>query len=212
MTPRATLAPLLEALAASAAWLRAAKTKGAVIGGVAASLHGRPRITRDVDIVALVPDDAWDDFLAAGARFGIVPRRPDALDFARATRVLLLRHRPSDVELDVSLGAIPFEHDVVRRATTKRIGGVSFRVATAEDIVVMKSLALRPRDIADIEGILAAVPGLALDRVRRDVATLSEALEGPDCLSELDRVVSAHQRSLPMGRVTSSPRRTRPKK
>jgi hypothetical protein len=149
--------------------------------------------------VALVPDDAWDAFLAAGERFGIVPRRSDALEFARATRVLLLRHQPSDVELDVSLGAIPFEIALVRRARTRRIGGVAFRIATAEDIVVMKALALRPRDIADIEGILSAMPDLALGRVRRDVESLAGELEGPDCLTELDRIVSAHRRTKPSG-------------
>ena len=84
--------------------------------------------------------------------------------------------------------------DMVARAVTKRICGVSFRVARAEDIVVMKALALRPRDVADIEGILDAVPDLALDAVRRDLRMLSESLEGPDFLSELERIVSLHRR------------------
>lgn len=30
-------------------WLKAAKAKGVIVGGVAASLLGRPRFTRDVD-------------------------------------------------------------------------------------------------------------------------------------------------------------------
>ncbi len=195
MTARASLAPLLEALRASSAWLRAAKVPGAVIGGVAASLHGQPRVTRDVDIVALVADEQWAPFVALGARFGIRPRRADALEFARATRVLLLRHGPSKVDLDVSLGAIAFERALVARATTKRIRGVSFRVATAEDVVVMKSLALRPRDIADIEGILGAVPELSLEQVRRDLRALSESLEGPDFLGELEGIVSRQRNS-----------------
>jgi hypothetical protein len=203
----APIAPLLDALRACTSWLRATKAKGAVIGGVAASIHGQPRVTRDVDIVALVADDGWAAFLAAGAKFGILPRRADALAFARRTRVLLLRHAPSTVDLDVSLGAIPFEHELVRRAKTKRIGGVSFRLAAAEDIVVMKALARRPRDIADIEGILSAVPDLALDRVRRDLRSLSESLEGPDFVSELERLLSHHRRSTATGK--GAPKRRR---
>jgi hypothetical protein len=201
---------LLDALRASTSWLRAAKAKGAVVGGVAASLHGQPRVTRDVDIVALVADDDWARFVSVGARFEIRPRRADALEFARATRVLLMRHVPSTVDLDVSLGAIPFEYDMVQRAVTRRIRGVSFRVATAEDIVVMKSLALRPRDIADIEGILIAVPGLAIDRVRRDLRALSESLEGPDFLAELDRIVSHHRGLSPALRTLAKRRRRTP--
>jgi hypothetical protein len=42
----------------------------------------------------------------------------------------------------------------------------SFRVATAEDIVVMKAIALRARDIADIEAILDAGHELDLPRIR----------------------------------------------
>ncbi len=200
-----TLAPLLEALRACTAWLRAAKKRGAVIGGVAASIHGQPRVTQDIDLVALVPDDEWAAFLVVGVKFGIEPRRRDALAFATTTRVLLLRHKPSGVELDVSLGAIAFEHRMVERALTRRVRGVSFRVATAEDVVVMKALALRPRDVADIEGILAAVPELAIERVRRDLRALSESLEGPDYLSELDRIIAHHRRSAP--RVTRKPKR-----
>jgi len=205
-----TLGPLLDALRASSAWLRAAKIRGAVIGGVAASIHGRPRVTRDVDIVALVPDDRWADFLAKGVKFGIRGRRPDALDFARATRVLLLRHEPSGVELDVSLGAIPFEVEMVGRALIQRIRGVSFRMATAEDIVVMKCLALRPRDVADIEGILSARPDLALNRIRADLQSLSEALEGPDYLSELDRIIVGQRRANPEPALAPKKIRRRP--
>lgn len=96
----------------------------------------------------------------------------------------------------MSFAGIPFEHDVVTRAKTKRIAGVYFRVADAANIVVMKALALGPRDIADIEGILRAIPNLDLARARRDLKALSESLEeGPDFLSELNRLVAHHRRA-----------------
>ena len=59
----------------------------------------------------------------------------------------------------------------------------------------MKSLALRPRDVADLEGILGAVPELALAQVRRDLRALSESLEGPDFLGEFEGIVSRQRRS-----------------
>ncbi len=49
----APLAPLLAALADLTRWLRSTQTSGAVIGGVAASILGRPRFTRDIDAVVL---------------------------------------------------------------------------------------------------------------------------------------------------------------
>ena len=47
------LAPLLVVLRDLVAWLDAEKVPGVVIGGLAASLLGRPRLTRDVDALVL---------------------------------------------------------------------------------------------------------------------------------------------------------------
>lgn len=46
-----TLAPLINALRDLMNWFETEHISGMVIGGVAASLLGRPRITRDVDIL-----------------------------------------------------------------------------------------------------------------------------------------------------------------
>lgn len=59
----------------------------------------------------------------------------------------------------------------------------------AEDIVVMKALALRPRDIADIEGIVELVQGLDLTRIRATVTQLSAALETGDHASRLEEIL-----------------------
>ena len=64
-------------------------------------------------------------------------------------------------------------------------------MATAEDVVIMKALAMRPRDVADIEGILDSVQRLDLKRIRKVVSQLSAALEGEDHLGKLDEIVRA---------------------
>ena len=45
--------------------------------------------------------------------FDLVPRIPDAIEFAHETRVLLLRHAPTGIDIDLSLGALPFEEELV---------------------------------------------------------------------------------------------------
>ena len=72
-------APLLRALGAVAKWLEATATLGAIIGGVATSILGRPRLTEDVDVLVLLEPDEWPAFLAAGWRFGFVPRTDDVM-------------------------------------------------------------------------------------------------------------------------------------
>jgi hypothetical protein len=153
---------LADALTALMRWLVGEGIDGAVIGGVAASILGRPRLTRDVDAVILAEDHGWDRLLDSAARYGMVPRIDDPLELAQRARVLLFRHEGSGVDLDISLGGLPFEREVVARSSIARLGSVEIRLATAEDVVIMKALARRPRDLADIESILDVQSGIVL--------------------------------------------------
>lgn len=60
-----TLVPLLSALRDLVAWLKAKRVKGLIIGDVAASILGRPRVTRYVDALVLIDEKDWDGFLTA---------------------------------------------------------------------------------------------------------------------------------------------------
>jgi len=73
------LAPLLAALRALVDCLDAGQVRGIVIGGVAASLLGRPRVTRDIDAVILLDESRWSEFLSSADGFGFDVRLPDAL-------------------------------------------------------------------------------------------------------------------------------------
>lgn len=190
------LVPLLHTLNDLTGWLAAARASGVVIGGVAASLLGRPRVTRDVDVLVFVDEAAWSDFLARGVKFGFSPRRPDAIEFARTSRVLLVRHEPSGVDVDVVLGALPFEEEVIARVVPVEIGGIRIPLPTAEDLIIMKSVAGRARDVGDIESLLAANPKLDLRRVRRWVREFSTALAQPDIYERLQTLLPASRRKV----------------
>lgn len=171
------------------AWLQSSRTPCVVIGGVAAAVLGRPRVTADIDAVVLIEEARWPDFLEAGTAFGFVPRRPDCLEFAARTRVLLVRHAPSSVDVDISLGALPFEREMIARACWRDVAGVLVPLPAPEDLVVMKAVAGRARDLADIEDIVANNPDLDRSRVRRIVAQFADALEEPELLRKLERAL-----------------------
>ncbi|HXG65195.1 MAG TPA: nucleotidyl transferase AbiEii/AbiGii toxin family protein [Blastocatellia bacterium] len=187
------ISPLLQALKDLAAWLEDQQVRGAVIGGVAASLLGRPRATRDVDAVILLDSTKLEAFLAAGRQFGFSPRLSDAIPFAQRNRVLLATHEPSKTQVDLSLGILPFEEETVARATIISISDVSFPVVTPEDLIIMKAIARRPRDMADIESVLDAHPNIDTDRIRYWVGQFAQVLESPEILSDLDAMLSRHQ-------------------
>ena len=135
-----SLVPLLAALRDLVAWLQDAPTQGTVIGGVAASLLGRPRLTRDIDALVLLDESEWEAFLAKGARFGFVPRLADAVAFAHQARVLLVRHDASGIDLDIAFGALPFEEEAVARTVWHEVAGVRIPLPLPEDLVIMKEL------------------------------------------------------------------------
>lgn len=63
-------ASLLSALVDLVQWLDAAQVPATVIGGVAASILGRPRLTQDIDALAILPEANWASAVAAAENFG----------------------------------------------------------------------------------------------------------------------------------------------
>lgn len=188
------LAPLLAALDGLVAWLKAAHVSGVIIGGVAASLLGRPRLTRDVDALVILEEADWDDFLSLGRSFGFKPRRLDAVAFARKTRVLLVHHEPSGIDADIVFGTLSFEKEAVARAAWVDVGKVRIPLLSPEDLIIMKAVARRARDLADIESVRDAHPKLDLRRVRRWVREFSKALEMPGILKDLESILAERRK------------------
>lgn len=180
---------LIGAVADLTALLKDQGVPGAFIGGLAANLLGRPRITKDVDAVVLLGNLRLESFVAAGTRFGFAPRISDATKFAAKNRVLLLIHKPSKTDVDISLGILPFEQECVDRSSIISVAGVSFPLVSPEDLIVMKALARRARDIADIEAVLEAHPEVDLERVRYWVGEFAMVLEEPEILGDLEKVL-----------------------
>lgn len=168
-------------------WWQSQHVPGLVIGGLAVALLGRPRLTRDVDVLVLLDEERWPGFLESGSEFGFLPRQPDALAFAQEARVLLLRHQPTGIDVDVVLGCLPFEEEAIARATAVQVAGVSVPLPTPEDLIIMKAVAHRERDLLDIEGLLAAHSNLDLRRVRRWVRVFADALETPELYDDLQQ-------------------------
>jgi hypothetical protein len=184
------LAPLVAALQDVMEWLRVEQVRGLVIGGVAASLLGRPRLTADVDVLVLVEQVRWPALLAAGAAFGFLSRVEDAIAFALRTRVLPVRHQPSMIDVDVVFGALPFEEEMLARAQEKVIGSVRIFVPTPEDLLVMKLVAHRPQDLIDAESVLEAQTSLDLRRIRRWLREFGIVLDRPELLQEFEAILA----------------------
>ena len=158
------------------------------IGGIAVQRWSQARVTRDVDISLLTGFGSEAPFIEALlGHYG--PRTPNAAQFALRSRVLLLTS-PGGIGIDISLGALPFEHLVVERATPFEFApGLEIRTCSAEDLMVMKLFASRAIDIRDAEGI-AVRHDKTLDwhHVEEQLTPLAEAKEDPEILRQFARI------------------------
>ena len=177
--------PLLAPIQALQNLLSRFNDQGVIIGGLAVSLLGTPRYTVDLDAVILLNFDDIPRLLAEADKLGIEPRISDPVAFARKSRVLLLRHHTSGIDIDLSLGTLPFEVEMVARSRIVEIGSVKLRLPTPEDLIIMKAIAHRPKDLEDIQAISAGHPDLDKERIRFWVEQFSEALDWPELWPEI---------------------------
>lgn len=167
--------------------LTAAGIRSCVIGGLAVQRWGEPRATQDVDLSVLAPvgDERRPLDLLLGS---FVARRPDALAFAMNNRVLLIQAK-NQVAVDVGLAGSAFEVEVMERSSPWVYGDVAIVTCSAEDLVICKLVAGRPRDVSDIEGIVRR-QGRRLDveRIRRYGALFADVKEEPELLRPFEEV------------------------
>lgn len=187
---RATRDRLLEAaLEALASGLSQLHVPWAVIGGIAVIARGVRRFTTDIGVAVRGDAISVELLLQNLAAFSILPRIDDAVSFAEANLVLLLRHQESGVDLDVSLAWSGFEHEALSTSTMTSFGRVRAPMCTAESLVVFKAIAGRPKDIEDAEALLTLHPDIDRERARRRVAELSVLAEAPELLDAFERLL-----------------------
>ena len=167
--------------------------RGIVIGGIAVSLLGKERATADIDAIVLLTLDDIPDLLAVAAREGLSPRIADVATFARRSRVVLLQHEPSGINVDLSLGALPFESQAVARSTFWVEGDLRIPLPTPEDLVILKAVAHRSKDRDDIEGIMTRHPGLDWRRIEHWVSQFADVLEMPELWTDLAQLRDQRQ-------------------
>jgi hypothetical protein len=158
------------------------------IGGLAVLRWGEPRETVDVDLTLITGFGCESEFVSILIR-SFQPRIDDAATFAQINRVLLLR-AASGVGLDIALGGLPFEELAVARSTIFTYpADVPLRTCSAEDLIVLKAFADRPKDWIDIEGVIVRQsPRLDWPYVRAQLAPLAELKDAPELLDQLERL------------------------
>jgi Nucleotidyl transferase of unknown function (DUF2204) len=188
---------LASVLAAVADVLRSGGLRWYVFGAQAVLAYGRPRLTADLDITVAAEIEQVPELVSRlrGAGLLLQPGATEA--FVRRTRVLPFVHEATGIPVDIVLAGPGLEEAFIANARDLDVAGVTVPVISPEDLVVTKILAGRPKDIDDVDGILREqLPALDLDRCRRFLSMLEEALARNDLLPALDEAL-ARTRSRP---------------
>lgn len=132
-----------------------------LIGGLAVSVWGEPRGTRDVDLKVLLKREEAQRLLGLlGADYA--PLHADPLQALRRNGVLFVKNR-LDVRIDLLLADTDFDEAAIQRGRLVELQpGWTVRVCSPEDFIVYKLLAPRGRDYDDLVGVIRR-QGDALD-------------------------------------------------
>lgn len=181
--------PVADLLADLGAALGALGVQWYLFGAQAAILYGVARLTADVDVTVRVPAGqsvpAWMPTLEA---HHFQPRFADPAFLAR-TRVLPLVHEPSGLPVDLVLAGPGLEEEFLERSGRLVVDGVLVPVVEASDLVVLKVLAGRAKDLEDVTTVLR-IQAERIDeaRVRHVLSMLEEALGQSDLVPTFERL------------------------
>jgi len=146
---------LTQALRSLVEALHASSVRYAIIGGIATIQHGRVRTTADIDVLLTVPQ------LAMPAMFNSLQERGFAVELKRNIVELrddgLTTLRFGDVLIDMMRAVLPVYSHVLEHAVSAEILGQTVRISSVEGLIVMKLIAFRPQDEADIRDLLAPI-------------------------------------------------------
>lgn len=185
---------LLEPLSALERLMKKASSPWMVIGGVAASLLGKPRFTADVDVVVLIDDKDISDLLKSAEKFGVRSRIANPIEFAKKNRVLLLHHIKSAINIDISLALLPFEKNALKNRIRHKVGNLTFYLPIPEDLIIFKAVSHRPQDMVDIQEIVRNNARLDVRYIRRMVDEFADALEMPEIRDDIKVIIAARFR------------------
>ena len=156
------------------------KLKAVLIGGLAVCLVARPRFTKDIDALLMFDTDLIEGLLADIQVRGFDPRFTGMAEFARQNRFIGLTHHATGVAIDIALGCMPFDDEVISRSVEHTGESITVRLPTPEDLIILKAIASRPQDLVDIHTIAEVHPTLDRTRIKYWLEQYGELLETPD--------------------------------
>ncbi len=126
-----------------------------IVGAAALVIYGLPRSTLDIDIYVSADENTLDKLFQIADRLGLQSKQRDILKIKHSPRLyaeqwICFSYRGQDV-LDVFLASDKQFKKLYKNSQLMRDKNLSVKVASLDDIMIMKKASGRPIDLADIE-------------------------------------------------------------
>ena len=148
--------PQMEDLISSLATLQQKLEEGGLpsmaIGGLVVGIWGEPRLTRDIDVKVLA--GRVDRKRVLEILKDYTPLNADP-EIALQQNAVAFFQDQQGVRLDIMLADNVFDETALGRAKLIELPSRQrVRVCSAEDLIIYKMISIRPKDRADVEGII----------------------------------------------------------
>lgn len=121
-----------------------------IIGGYAVAFHGRPRATKDLDLLLEGSEDNLARAAAALQAFGAPPHVVEAARTMKPDEIVYLGQPPLRVDLLRTIDGVAAER-LFANAVVTRLDGVEVRVIDLDDLIANKRATGRPQDLIDAD-------------------------------------------------------------
>lgn len=155
-----------------------------VVGGIAVGIWAAPRATVDLDFVIGLDEDQLPSFIETAQKGGLVLFDPKPMRFRKIklVRMFLQGKEAQLLMLDFILTDDDYKRESLRRAIALPLEGQEIKVASPEDVILLKLLSGRGQDRVDAENIIR----LRKDTLDRNyLQRWTESLSVSDSLNQL---------------------------
>ncbi|MBF8264630.1 MAG: hypothetical protein HW384_494 [Dehalococcoidia bacterium] len=123
-----------------------------IVGGIPASIWGKPRTTLDVDIVIVIPGEKIGLLLNELSNRGF---RVKPTAFQKLSQFKVIKFPYSALfSVDIRIAKYEIDSQAISRAKEIKLFDIDMKIASREDTIVYKLVRFNNQDKADIENIL----------------------------------------------------------
>lgn len=125
------------------------KVRFVVLGGYAVGHHGRPRATKDLDLLISRASENLEQAATALTRFGAPPNVVNAVRALAENEIVYLGVPPVHVDIMCRADGIDTEQTLARPVIVE-VGDLHIPFISLEDLLANKRASGQPQDLADV--------------------------------------------------------------